>query len=56
MRAKVKVEFQGCPDGELHPRVFKIGEIGTGSLARVAIENKWALPVRKSQGKKADDK
>jgi hypothetical protein len=40
--AKVTKEFDGCPDGEVHPKSFKPGDIVEGDLARVAIENGWA--------------
>lgn len=34
--------FRGVPDGEVYPRVFKIGEIVEGELASVAIETQFA--------------
>lgn len=45
MHAKVKVAFSGKPDSEVLSRAIKVGEVITGDLARVAVENKWAKEV-----------
>lgn len=43
MKAIVQVPFKGAPDGELHGREFVKGDIIQGDLARVAVEQKWAI-------------
>lgn len=45
MHAKVTVEFPGKPDDEIVSRQISVGEILTGDLAKVAIDNKWAKEV-----------
>jgi hypothetical protein len=42
MRAKVTTEFPGRPDAESLPRQILVGEVVTGDLARLAVEQKWA--------------
>lgn len=45
MRAKVTTEFSGRPDNEALSRRIAAGEIITGDLAQVAVDNKWAKEV-----------
>lgn len=45
MKAKVTVAFPGLPDGELVVRNFNPGDEVTGDLAKVAVREKWALPI-----------
>ena len=42
---KVKKTFSGVPDGEIYPIEFKIGDLVTGDLAEVAVNEGWAVPV-----------
>lgn len=42
MKAIVTKSFPGCADGDRHTQTFKEGQIITGDLAKVAIENGWA--------------
>ena len=42
---KVKDPFLGVPDGEIYPIEFKIGDLVTGDLAKVAVNEGWAAPV-----------
>lgn len=41
-KAYVIVPFRGVPDGEAVPRHFAIGDEIGGSLAEVALREKWA--------------
>ncbi len=43
-RAIVTEPFRGAPDGQIHPRIFEIGEKIDGDLATVAIQQGWAKP------------
>lgn len=43
--AKVTTEFSGRPDSESLSRPIVVGEIITGDLARLALEQKWAEPA-----------
>lgn len=43
MKAIVQVPFKGAPDGELHGMEFVKGDMIQGDLARVAVEQKWAI-------------
>lgn len=45
MRAKVTKEFPGRPDNEALSRMITEGEIITGDLAQVAVDNEWAKEV-----------
>jgi hypothetical protein len=42
---KVKETFLGVPDGEIYPIEFKIDDLVTGDLAKVAVKEGWAVPV-----------
>lgn len=42
MKAYVIAPFRGVPDGEAVPRQFSIGDEIGGSLAEVAVREKWA--------------
>lgn len=42
LRAVVKVEFTGAPDGQVYPRAFAPGDVVEGSLAAVALREGWA--------------
>lgn len=42
MRAKVTKAFSGRPDDDVQTRDFKVGDVVSGDLAKVAIDNKWA--------------
>lgn len=42
MTIKVTKPFKGVPDGEVHPRQFNPGDVVTGALAQVALDEKWA--------------
>jgi hypothetical protein len=44
MKAIVQVPFRGVPDGEHHVRELQPEEVIEGDLARVAIEEGWAIP------------
>lgn len=44
-RAKVIKQFPGVEDGEVYPRAIKVGEVIVGSLAEVAIAEKWATKL-----------
>ncbi len=46
MKAKVTKAFPGRPDDGAHTKNFVVGDIVEGDLARVAVANKWAEPVR----------
>ena len=41
-KAYVIVPFNGVPDGEAMPRRFEVGDEIGGSLAEVALREKWA--------------
>jgi hypothetical protein len=43
-RARTIVPFPGVPDGKIYGKNHVVGEIVTGDLARVAMEEKWAVP------------
>lgn len=43
--AKVITAFPGKPDGAAQVREIAVGEVITGSLAEVAIAEKWAEPL-----------
>lgn len=45
MYAKVTKEFPGKPDNEVVSRLIVEGEIISGDLAKVAIDNEWAKEV-----------
>lgn len=45
MFAKVTTEFPGKPDNEVLSRAIAVGETISGSLAAVAVANKWAEEV-----------
>ena len=53
MEAQVVEEFVGCADGESKPRTFKVGEIISGDLARVALDEKWAKRARRKKPRAA---
>lgn len=40
--AKVIVEFDGVPDGRIHPKRFLVGDDVAGALASVAVSSGWA--------------
>ena len=42
---KVIKSFLGVPDGEIYPVEFKIDDLVTGDLAKVAVKEGWAAPV-----------
>lgn len=44
VRAKVTVPFPGRPDDETQVRQIEAGEIITGDLAAVALQQGWAEP------------
>lgn len=44
MKAIVQIPFRGVRDGEHHPSDLKPGDVIDGDLARVALEEGWALP------------
>ncbi len=46
MKATCIVKFQGRPDKEPLGRAINVGDVIEGDLARVAIENKWAEPIK----------
>lgn len=46
MKARVIKEFTGALDGEHYPKRFHVGDVIDGSLAKVAIGEKWAEPDR----------
>ena len=46
MRAKVTTAFSGAPDNEIYPKRFEVGSEVAGELARVAVKEKWAEPVK----------
>lgn len=58
MKARVTEDFPGKLDKEILPRVIAKGEIIDGDLARVAIENKWAVEDKPAQAesKPVDEK
>jgi hypothetical protein len=45
MKAKVTKGFPGVPDGEIRTRAIAAGEVITGDLARVAVDEGWADPT-----------
>ena len=45
MFAKVTTEFPGKPDNEVVSRPILVGEVISGDLAKVAVDNKWADEV-----------
>ena len=45
MKAKVTKAFPGLPDGAVKVVNFEVGDVVTGDLARVAVENGWAKVV-----------
>ena len=47
MEAKVTREFRGVEDGHIYPRLFKVGEVITGELAKAEIESGRAVDVKK---------
>lgn len=49
MTIKVIKPFKGVPDGEVHPRQFNPGDIVSGSLAAVALAQKWAKDMSKAK-------
>lgn len=57
MKAKVKVAFDGCIDGNPVPRKIEVGEEIQGDLARVAVEQKWAVEIvdKPAKEKPADE-
>lgn len=44
MKAIVRIPFRGVPDDEHHGRDFDVGDTVAGDLARVAVEQGWAIP------------
>jgi hypothetical protein len=44
---KVTKSFKGVEDGKIYPRVFLVGEEIRGDLARVALEEGWAIDTEK---------
>lgn len=52
--AKVTVPFNGVPNGEVHPRLFDVGEIVVGELADVAVREGWAVAVPEATAQPAD--
>ena len=46
MKAKVKVPFNGVPDGHAHPRRFEKDDVVEGALAKVAVVEKWATEIK----------
>lgn len=59
MKAKVTKPFNGAKDGEVYPTAFKAGDVVEGELAKVAVEQKWADPVKdlvKEEAEKPDKK
>ena len=43
MQAVVTTPFDGAPDGSIYPKHFTVGAVVEGDLARVAIEQGWAI-------------
>lgn len=56
MKAIVIEEFSGVEDGGIHPRRIGAGEMITGELARVAIDNGWAREAGEKAKKPPDNK
>jgi hypothetical protein len=44
MKAIVEIPFRGVPDGEHRARDLELGEVIEGDLAKVALEQGWAIP------------
>jgi hypothetical protein len=42
---KVIKPFLGVPDGEIYPVEFNIDDMVSGDLAKVAVNEGWAVPV-----------
>lgn len=53
MKAKVTKLFKGQPDYDLVPRDICVGEVITGDLARVAVEQDWADEISEAPAKVA---
>ena len=51
MRAKVTKSFPGVPDGEISTRTIEEGEVIEGSLAEVAVAEKWAKRIAERRPK-----
>ena len=45
MKAKTITAFDGARDGELYPTRFKPGDLIEGSLAEIAVREKWAQEI-----------
>jgi hypothetical protein len=45
MKAKVTTEFRGKRDGAPQVELIKVGEIITGELAKVAVDEQWAEEI-----------
>ena len=43
MKAVVTKPFDGAIDGTIYPKHFKAGDVVEGDLARVAVEQGWAV-------------
>jgi len=56
MKAIVKTQFPGRPDGEAVSRQVEPGETIEGALAEVAVANKWASAVGEKKAKGGDGK
>lgn len=54
MKATVTQEFDGAKDGAIYPTKLKPGDVIEGDLARVAVENKWAVEGEPEKGEGAD--
>lgn len=52
MKAIVKEEFKGVPDGETQPVIFKKGDTVVGDLAAVAVAEEWAVEDEKKPAAK----
>ena len=55
MKAKVIKPFRGVKDGEIMPIDFAVGDEVEGDLAQVALDKKWAKPVRQRKSKPPED-
>ena len=45
MKAKVTKQFDGCPDGELHPKQHVVGDVIEGDLAVAMVSAEFAEPI-----------
>jgi hypothetical protein len=46
---KVTKQFDGCPDGQVHPKTFMPGDTVSGDLGRVALAQGWATADAKRE-------